>query len=199
MTAMARPVALALCLASALSCSLGEPRDPAAAVQAAEADALARIEARLARMHTGLGPAERSATATAIADEAAHNDLPVELILAVMHTESAFHNFARSSVGALGLMQVMPATGEMLARQHGLDWNGPETLFDPVANVRLGCRYLAFLRARYGSLDAALAAYNWGPSAIDRRLARGNGLPRKYPTQVLAQLASQSPAIPASR
>jgi soluble lytic murein transglycosylase len=199
MTGMTRNLGLAFCLASGLSCSLGEPCDPATAVQAAEAEALRRIEARLDRMHTGLGPAERRATAAAIAEEAVHNDLAIDLILAVMHTESAFHNFARSSVGALGLMQVMPATGEMLARQHGLDWNGPETLFDPVANVRLGCRYLAFLRTRYGSLDAALAAYNWGPNAIDRRLAQGSGLPRKYPTLVLAQLAAQSPAVPASR
>lgn len=184
---------LALCLGSALSCSLGlPPAAPDAPPAAAARAELEAIERQLARMQTGLNRAELRATAEVIAAEAAHNQLAVELILAVIHTESAFHNFARSHAGALGLMQVMPATGEMLARQHGLDWAGPETLFDPVANVRLGCRYLADLRARYGRIDAALAAYNWGPAAIDGRLARGQSLPRKYPTLVLARLEAQS-------
>jgi soluble lytic murein transglycosylase len=184
---------LALCLGCALSCSPGRPPDSAAdAAPAATLAELEAIELQLARMQTGLNRAELRATAEVIAAEAAHNQLEVELILAVIHTESAFHNFARSHAGALGLMQVMPATGEMLARQHDLDWAGPETLFDPVANVRLGCRYLAALLARYGRIEAALAAYNWGPAAIDGRLARGEGLPRKYPTLVLARLEAQS-------
>jgi len=190
MMRQARPIAFSLLLSSALSCSPGAGSPGPVAAETAEVPAA--LEARLAEMHTGLGPAEVRATALAIAEEAARNKLRVELILAVMHTESAFYNFARSQVGALGLMQVMPATGEMLARQYGLAWHGPETLFDPVTNVRLGCRYLAFLRARYGSIDAALAAYNWGPNAIDRRLAQGSGLPRKYPTVVLARLEAQS-------
>jgi soluble lytic murein transglycosylase len=186
-------VSLLFLLGSALSCSPGGPPAPGpdAASAAAPAD-LEAIEAQLARMQTGLNRDELRATAKVIAAEAAHNQLDVELILAVIHTESAFHNFARSHAGALGLMQVMPSTGEMLARQHGLDWSGPETLFDPVANVRLGCRYLAALRARYGRIEAALAAYNWGPAAIDGRLARGESLPRKYPTLVLARLEAQS-------
>jgi soluble lytic murein transglycosylase len=185
-------LSLSLCLGSALSCSPDRPASGPGTTPAAASAELEAIETQLARMQTGLNREELRATAEVIAEEAAHNQLDVELILAVIHTESAFHNFARSHVGALGLMQVMPATGEMLARQHGLDWAGPETLFDPVANVRLGCRYLAALRARYGRIDAALAAYNWGPGAIDERLARGESLPRKYPTLVLARLESQS-------
>jgi soluble lytic murein transglycosylase-like protein len=189
-----RQLPLLLCLAGALSCSPSD-RSAAPAAEPAQARPLAQraIEARLARMQTGLNAVERRATAAAIVEEAARNGLDANLILAVMHTESAFDNFARSSVGALGLMQVMPATGEMLSRQHGLRWNGPQTLFDPVANVRLGCRYLAFLLERYGSVDAALAAYNWGPGAIDRRISRGHGLPRKYPETVLARLEAQRP------
>jgi soluble lytic murein transglycosylase-like protein len=197
----ARNAWLALCLASGLSCAV----QPAPAVRPAPGAGdptppeLRAIEARLGEMQTGLNGAELRATARTIAEEAEQNGLDVELILAVMRTESAFHNFARSRVGALGLMQVMPATGEMLARRNNLAWSGPETLFDPVANVRLGCRYLAFLRERYGRIDAALAAYNWGPGAIDRRLASGSELPREYPTLVLAQLEAHPPAAAPTR
>jgi len=187
-----------VCLLGALSCSHLRP-DTASlpAVPSVRPLAQRAIEVRLARMQTGLSQDERRATAAAILEEAAENGLEVDLILAVMQTESAFHNFARSGAGALGLMQVMPATGEMIARQNGLAWDGPQTLFDPVANVRIGCRYLAFLRQRYRNTHAALAAYNWGPGAIDRRLRQGHGLPREYPTAVLARLENQSPvAVP---
>jgi soluble lytic murein transglycosylase-like protein len=188
-----RALTLPLCLASALSCSIGEQRGlPEAALSFAVTAEQAAIESRLSELGVGLGAGEIRATARAILEEAERNALEPELILAVIQIESAYYNFARSRVGALGLMQVMPATGQMLARQHGLEWNGPQTLFDPVANVRLGCRYLAALRARYGRIDAALAAYNWGPGAIDRRIALGSGLPRRYPALVLAQLDLQS-------
>jgi soluble lytic murein transglycosylase-like protein len=193
MTTSRRILWLALCLAGSLSCSPW--RAPVAVPGEAAPDAVSEqrsIEAEIARFQTGLNRAEVRAVAAAILEEADLNGLRAELILALIQTESAFDNFARSRVGALGLMQVMPATGEMLARQHGLAWSGPETLFDPVVNVRLGCRYLAFLRARYGRLETALAAYNWGPGAIDRRLAGGAAVPRRYPTLVLARL-DQSP------
>lgn len=194
-----RNACLALCLASGLSCAVQpEPSGSPHRSTAPASPELRAIEAHLGQMQTGLNAAELRATAQAIDEEARLNGLRVELILAVMHTESAYHNFARSHVGALGLMQIMPATGEMLARRHGLPWNGPETLFDPVANVRLGCRYLAFLRERYGRIDAALAAYNWGPGAIDRRLAQGSELPRKYPSLVLARVEPQPPAVGAA-
>jgi len=200
MKILPRNACLVLCLAGGLSCAVqpepaGSPRRSGADPTPAE---LRAIEARLGEMQTGLNAAELRATARTIDEEARLNSLDVELILAVMHTESAYHNFARSHVGALGLMQLMPATGEMLARRHGLAWNGPETLFDPVSNVRLGCRYLAFLRERYGRIDTALAAYNWGPGAIDRRLASGSEVPRKYPSLVLAQLEPHPPAAGAS-
>ena len=200
MKILPRNACLALCLTTGLSCAV-QP-EPAGSAHRGGVDPappeLRAIEAHLGEMQTGLNAAELRATAQAIDEEARLNALDVELILAVMHTESAYHNFARSHVGALGLMQIMPATGEMLARRHGLPWNGPETLFDPVTNVRLGCRYLAFLRERYGRIDAALAAYNWGPGAIDRRLASGSELPSKYPSLVLARVEPHPPAAGAS-
>ena len=140
---------------------------------------------------TGLAGFEVRRTAEAIVAEAARNRVEPRLVLAVMNTESGYYNFARSPVGALGLMQIMPATGEMLAREAGVDWSGPDDLFAPELNVRLGVRYLALLHARYGSWQRALAAYNWGPAAIDRRLADGDGVPEVYVQQVYSRLARQ--------
>jgi len=68
-----------------------------------------------------------------------------------------------SRVGAMGLMQVMPATGAFLAVEEGINWtSAEEILFDPLVNIRLGCRYLNELVALY-ERDGGLAAYNGGP------------------------------------
>lgn len=152
------------------------------------------IEARFHDYQAGLSPREIREVAETIVRESQPRDLPWELVLAVIHTESGFHNFAVSKVGALGLMQIMPATGAQLARELRIDWQGPRTLFDPVPNVRMGTRYLAQLRGRYGDWDRALAAYNWGPERIDGRIQRGRALPVRYAQTVLARL--QSPLTP---
>ena len=185
-------VILSLCFA--LSCSLREP-DPEATEPAAVAAAPTReskqideVETLLSSYMTGLAPFELRRTAEAVVRESARNKIDVRLVLAVMNTESGYYNFARSPVGALGLMQIMPATGEMLAGEAGLDWSGPDDLFAPELNVRLGTRYLALLHARYGTWQKALAAYNWGPAAIDKRLADGNAVPEAYVQQVYARL-----------
>jgi len=184
------------CLTLSLSCVAPRPpADPAAqeAVAAAPAlpGAVKDIEALLSRHMTGLTSWEVRHTAEAIVAEAARNRVEPRMVLAVMNTESGYYNFARSPVGALGLMQIMPATGEMLAREAGLGWNGPDDLFAPELNIRLGVRYLALLRAKYGSWQRALAAYNWGPAAIDRRLADGDVVPELYVQQVYSRLARQ--------
>ena len=86
---------------------------------------------------------------------------------------------------ARGLMQIMPATGEELARRLGHPWHGPDALFDPTLNLKLGTAYLRQLLNRYnGNVETALAAYNWGPGHIDRRIASGVSLPRLYPQLV---------------
>ena len=182
------------CLSLSLSCVAPRPpADPsvqeAVAVAPAAPGAADDIEALLSRHMTGLAGWEVRRTAEAIVAEAARNRIEPRMVLAVMNTESGYYNFARSPVGALGLMQIMPATGEMLAREAGLGWSGPDDLFAPELNVRLGVRYLALLHAKYGSWQRALAAYNWGPAAIDRRLADGDVVPEVYVQQVYARLA----------
>ncbi len=148
------------------------------------------VEAHFLRYLTGLAEFEVRRVAETIVAESERLGLDLDLVLAVIHTESSFHNFARSQVGALGLMQIMPDTGEMLARELDIPWQGPRTLFDPSVNVRMGTQYLSFLYSKYGNWDGALAAYNWGPQRIDRRLRSGRALPARYVKKVTARLES---------
>ena len=89
-----------------------------------------------------------------------------DLVRAVMQVESAFNPFARSPKGALGLMQLMPAT----IRQFGV-----LNPFNPAENIRAGVAYLRELLDRYRNNEVlALAAYNAGPGAVDNH---GNNVP----------------------
>jgi soluble lytic murein transglycosylase-like protein len=143
------------------------------------------IRQRLARYHTGLADFEIERLARTILSESRARGVSPSLVLAVIQIESGYYNFAVSPVGALGLMQIMPATGEMLARDLGVPWRGPTTLFDPLVNVRFGIAYLAWLHREYGNLSTALAAYNWGPGHVSRQLARGLPVPRVYADDVI--------------
>ena len=148
-------------------------------------DKVHSVVEHLQARHTGLSEREIQRVAETLVDECADHGLELQLILGVIQVESAAYHRAVSPVGARGLMQIMPATGEMLAQNHGMEWNGPDILFDPVVNVTLGIAYLQELSDRYDHIPTALAAYNWGPSRIDKRLRRGAGLPKIYVDQVM--------------
>jgi soluble lytic murein transglycosylase-like protein len=95
-----------------------------------------------------------------IAEHARRNNVRAELVRAVVQVESAFNPRAISRVGAMGLMQLMPAT----AREFGV-----LNAFDPVENIRGGVAYLRQLLDRYSNNEElALAAYNAGPGAVDK-------------------------------
>jgi soluble lytic murein transglycosylase-like protein len=144
-----------------------------------------RILQRLSMRHTALPERERVALVRTILREARANDLDPDLVVAVIEVESAGYHLAVSHVGAMGLMQLLPATGKEIALRMGIEWSGPDTLFDPTTNIRLGTAYLSQLMNRYGSVKIALAAYNWGPGRIDRRLRRGRVIPSRYIEQVM--------------
>ena len=98
-------------------------------------------------------------------------DLDPGLIYGVIRQESAFMEDARSSVGALGLMQLMPATGKQTARAINLRYRGQASLISSNNNIRLGSAYLNKLMTRFnGSPVLAAAAYNAGPHRVSRWL-----------------------------
>jgi len=91
------------------------------------------------------------------------------LVAGLIRQESLFLPDIRSRAGAVGLMQIMPATGQGLARQEGLRAFQTSHLEDPALNVRLGTRYLVEQLQRWdGRVTDALSAYNAGPSRIAR-------------------------------
>jgi soluble lytic murein transglycosylase len=145
---------------------------------------VAAVAEFLGRRHTGLIPEEIAEVAEVIVSESRGAGLSPALVVALIHVESSGYSFAVSHAGALGLMQLRPATAE--AQRIGVSWEGPATLFDPVANVRLGVSYLARLLERYGNVGTALAAYNWGPTRVGARLRRGEEIPSGYAQRVLA-------------
>jgi len=95
-----------------------------------------------------------------IYNEAKKNDLPPELVAAVVHTESKFVPTARSHAGAMGLMQLVPKTGR---------WMGATNLMNPVQNITAGAKYLRYLTDRFnGDQQKAVAAYNAGEGNVRR-------------------------------
>jgi soluble lytic murein transglycosylase len=99
--------------------------------------------------------------------EARERGLDPFLVAALTRQESLFKARIASPVGARGLMQLMPATGESLARAAGIRRWDVELLYQPEINVHLGTRFLAEqMRAQGGSLPSVFSAYNAGPHRI---------------------------------
>ncbi len=140
----------------------------------------------LEERRSGLSEAEIEQVAATIVRDAKMRGIDPNLVIAVIHIESRGNTYALSPVGAMGMMQIMPPTGEELAAKLDIPWRGSQTLFDPLLNVRMGIAYLKQLESRYGSMATALAAYNWGPGRIDSRLRQGVALPVVYSGSVLA-------------
>lgn len=93
------------------------------------------------------------------------------LLMGIARRESAYNPEALSPAGARGLMQLMPATATQLSRQLGIPDPGAYGILDSQTNIRLGSTYIRDMLERYrGNRLAATAAYNAGPSRVDRWL-----------------------------
>ena len=102
-----------------------------------------------------------------------HN-IPPNLVLSIIRVESSFKVDAESSVGARGLMQLMPKTAKYIASRFAHPYNNKKELFDAKTNITLGIHYLSYLLIKYNkNLDLTLAAYNAGPTKV-------NNLTKKY-------------------
>jgi hypothetical protein len=136
---------------------------------------------------------EKARRYDAIIDEYARvHGVSADLVRAVIQAESAFNPNAVSPKGAMGLMQLMPATAREL---------GVRNPFHPEENIRGGVSYLAQLLARYShDVRLALAAYNAGPANVERY---GHTVPpfretREYVRKVTGQAAASVPAVKGS-
>jgi D-alanyl-D-alanine carboxypeptidase len=112
--------------------------------------------------------------------------VPEPWIREVMRQESGGQETAVSPAGAMGLMQVMPSTYEILREQYGLG----DDPFEPRDNVLAGTAYIRQMYDRYGS-PGFLAAYNAGPQRVDDYLATGDPLPN----ETVGYVASIAPRI----
>ncbi len=112
-------------------------------------------------------------------------DLPAPLVAAVIYEESRFRADTRSDAGAVGLMQLLPATARGIAERTGGSRYRESDLLDPDINVRYGCWYLRHLREKYAAEpngdELALAAYNAGQANVDRWIA---ATPRGRPVHI---------------
>ena len=108
-----------------------------------------------------------------VTTHARNYDLDPALLAAMIYTESRFRPDARSSAGALGLMQLLPETGEAIALRTGGGRFEVDDLLDPEINVRYGSWYMRELIRKYKSIRLALAAYHAGQGNVDRWRERG--------------------------
>ncbi|MHB1051450.1 MAG: transglycosylase SLT domain-containing protein [Thiobacillus sp.] len=105
-----------------------------------------------------------------LAQQAAReNQIDEAWVFGLMRQESRFINVARSSVGASGLMQIMPATARWIASRLGIKGFDPSEMRDPAKNIQFGAYYLKHVQTTLdGSPVLATAAYNAGPSRAQR-------------------------------
>lgn len=95
------------------------------------------------------------------------NQLDPAWVFGTVRSESAMVEDARSSANALGLMQVTPATGRRVARQHGLDWKGSAGLQTAAGNLPIGTAYMSDLMQEFSANPVLVSgAYNAGPNAV---------------------------------
>ena len=146
---------------------------------------------RAASLRVTRPPDRRSAQFDPLIDEhATAHGVDPDLVRAVIQVESGFNPRAVSSKGAMGLMQLMPATASDL---------GVVNPFDPAQNIGGGVRYLKHLLSRYDQrVELALAAYNAGPGAVDRY---GQAVPpyretRDYVRKITARKGVAAPRPP---
>ena len=90
-------------------------------------------------------------------------DVEPYLVASIINSESSFNKDAVSHKGAIGLMQVMPSTASMVAKQLKLS---EYDLFDEQTNIKIGTYYLSTLLSYFGNLSVAICAYNAGPTRV---------------------------------
>lgn len=118
-------------------------------------------------------------------------------IVAVILVESTFKRNQESPVGAMGLMQMKPSTGEDVAGRAGVTWEGPEMLHDAQTNIRLGTHYLFEKIMEFKDVRKALMAYNVGETRLKNLMRANEPLPGAYFNKVMARYKMLKEKYPA--
>lgn len=138
--------------------------------------------------------------ANQVNSNACRSNIDPAIIFALIRQESMLDSNALSPVGARGLMQIMPTTGQHIAGELGESWQSEKLLFNPELNIHYGSAYYRKLLDRFnGHFILATAAYNAGPSRVAKWLPIDKSVPadiwietipyeetRKYVTKVLS-------------
>lgn len=174
-----------------------EPPEPWPVVAGATVDVRKRLEERqewLAResavhaLHKVTGIPDdraREVVGLVLQETEKYENFDFQLVLGLIIAESGGNQDATSPLGARGLMQIMPATGQFVAAGFREEWKGRQSLYEVGKNIRYGVWYLNHLRKQFPDDEQAMvAAYNWGPLHIRNRLAEGQTLPKVYPRKV---------------
>lgn len=94
-------------------------------------------------------------------------NLDADLIYAVINVESGYNTMAKSRVGAIGLMQIMPETAIWIANELNISNFNYEMMFTPELNIEFGCFYLNYLFSKYENEHKVLFAYNAGEGVMN--------------------------------
>ena len=113
------------------------------------------------------------------------------LVYAIIRAESNFDTTAVSSVGACGLMQIMPSTAEYMIEYFDLDLDINE-LFSPAVNIELGCAYIRYLSNKFDNLDDVICAYNAGETIVKKWKKENAGIVYKETKNYLIKVKINS-------
>ena len=153
-------------------------------------DELVKIHTVIKSHRPDISDAEAWRVSEVILEESAKRHLDPMMVLAVIRVESGFQYTMVSPMGARGIMQIMPETGKALTKTLSDEYGfhpasfRPESLDDPLLNIRLGVYYLHDLTKQFRSLNLALLAYNAGPAQIQNRLLNNIAVSDEYATLV---------------
>ena len=129
------------------------------------------MEQRFKTANPGLSDEKVDELITVFWDQIKEYDFEAEKTLAWIEQESSFKITAVSYKGAIGLTQIIPATGKEVAGWLGIQWRGTETLMDPVTNLKIGFCYLNWCRERPAvkTEHQVFSAYFWGIGNLQKK------------------------------
>jgi len=191
-----------LAASSALPSSIPSNRTPAASISAIQPSVAISKPSEFAK-EQAMNPAQLMARWAPLIKEASHRfGVAEDWIRAVMRMESGGRTLLNdkkpmiSDAGAMGIMQIMPATYQEMRRQYGLGANP----YDPHDNVLAGAAYLHWLQGKYGYPEL-FAAYNAGPGTLEAQVAGARELPnetRAYVRGIAQILGAELPPAPSA-